>query len=65
MADAVPGMPRAWPNDRQGGGAFGGHNLNGAARILGLTPANVVRQLEEVLSLVAVPTTRSGSPSGI
>jgi hypothetical protein len=63
VADAAVGMPHARLNDRQRSAVavtlFGGHNLNGAARILGLTPASVIRQLEEVMSLVAVPTTQS------
>jgi hypothetical protein len=53
-ADAVAAMPRAWLTDRQRSAMavalFGGHDLNGVARILGLTPANVLDQLEEVLS---------------
>jgi hypothetical protein len=61
-------MPRAWLTDRQRSAMavalFGGHDLNGVARILGLTPANVLDQLEGVLSLTAAPTTQSAGPSG-
>jgi hypothetical protein len=43
VADAAAAMPRAWLNDRQRSAMavalFGGHNLNGAAGILGLTPS--------------------------
>ena len=67
VSDAVA-MPRAWLNDRQRSAIavalFGGRDLNGVARILGLTPANVLRQLEEVLSLTTAPTTQSIGPSG-
>ena len=67
VADAVAAMPRAGLNDRQRSAVavvlFGGQNLNGAARILGLTPANVLRQLEEVLSLTAVPTPQATGTS--
>ena len=56
-------MPRARLNDRQRSAMavalFGGRDLNGVARILGLTPASVLNQLEEVLSLTTAPTKQS------
>jgi hypothetical protein len=67
VSDAVA-MPRAWLNDRQRSALavalFGGRDLNGVARILGLTPASVLNQLEEVLSLATAPTKQSVDPSG-
>lgn len=67
VSDAVA-MPRARLNDRQRSAMavalFGGRDLNGVARILGLTPASVLNQLEEVLSLTTAPTTQSIAPSG-
>jgi hypothetical protein len=67
VSDAVA-MPRALLNDRQRSAMavalFGGGDLNGVARILGLAPANVLRQLEEVLSLTTATTTQSVAPSG-
>ena len=62
VSDAVA-MPRARLNDRQRSAMavalFGGRDLNGVARILGLTPASVLNQLEEVLSLTTAPTKQS------
>jgi hypothetical protein len=67
VSDAVA-MPRAWLNDRQRSAMavalFGGRDLNGVARILGLTPASVLNQLEEVLSLTTAPTTQSVAHPG-
>jgi len=68
VSDAVA-MPRAWLNDRQRSAMavalFGGRDLNGVARILGLTPASVLNQLEEVLSLTTAPTKQSVPTRGL
>jgi hypothetical protein len=68
VSDAGAAMSWAALTDRQRSAVavalFGGRNVNGVARVLGLSPANVIRQLEEVLSLAAAPTTQSADTSG-